>query len=354
MIKNTQLVRKNPYLKWMADHTDTKWCNDSAIIDDLLAALDDGAIGCTTNPPLTYETLTKNPEIFRKAYELIPTQKTGDDRVVELLGVVVRHIAGILKDIYVKSDHRFGYVRTQVQPGISSDAKAMLEMGKILASWGENVKVKIPGTAAGIWVLEELSAMGIPNNPTVCVSVSQILAAAEANERGIQRAISKGIEPAASTSAIVMGRLQDYLTELNHARDAGLSTYDLECAALAVAKRCYQLFRERGYQQILMPAAFRSYRQVERMAGANVIMTIHPKIQDDLIRADAQGEASRGIMIDEPVDPEAISRVLQALPEFERAYEPNGLTPEEFDDFGATVMTLNGFDVTGWQKLREL
>ena len=35
-------------------------------------------------------------------------------------------------------------------------------------------------------------------------------------------------------------------------------------------------------------------------------------------------------------------RTLPSIPEFVRAYEPDGMTPEEFDTYGATVRTLRG------------
>ena len=46
--------------------------------------------------------------------------------------------------------------------------------------------------------------------------------------------------------------------------------------------------------------------------------------------------------IAEPVAPR-IMRTLLSIPEFVRAYEPDGMTPEEFDTYGATVRTLRGF-----------
>ncbi|WHH58799.1 transaldolase family protein [Petroclostridium sp. X23] len=347
-------MSENTYLKWMAENTDTQWCNDSALVEDLKAALSIGAIGCTSNPPLSYQALTETSEIFKEAVEKIPADLTGDDRVVELIGAVVKHISNMLSDMFEKEGGLKGYIRAQVKPKDSANAEAMLRMGKTFASWGKNIMVKIPGTAAGIEVLEELAALGIPTNPTVCVSVSQIVAAAEAHERGVKRAIEAGIEPAPSTAAIVMGRLQDYLAALNKERNAGVSTYDLECASLAVAKRSYQILKERGFKTVLMPAAFRCARHVSEMVGSNVVMTIHPKYQEAVKKAEEEGTIRREISIDKPVDADALERVSKALPEFTLAYEPDGLAVKDFDTFGATVMTLEGFDVTGWQKLLTL
>jgi len=352
--KETAMI-KHDYLNWMAKNTPTQWCNDSALTTDLEAALESGAIGCTSNPPLTYEALTVQPELYRDAVAALPAAATGDDRVVELLGVVVRSVSRRLRDLYETSGKQYGYIRSQVQPKISADCVAMHRMGLIISTWGENVMVKIPGTASGVMVLEDLAAAGIPTTPTVCVSVAQILAVAEANEQGIKRAKAAGLAPAASTAALVMGRLQDYLALLNQERQTGCSTADLETAALAVTKRCYSIMKERGYSQILMPAAFRAPRQVSEFVGAAVHMTIHPKIQAEIIKADAEASIRRDLAaINDPVDLDCVARVARALPEFKLAYEPEGLKPVDFDAFAATVMTLDAFDKNGWQKLYTL
>lgn len=345
---------KNSYLSWMAANTPSRWCNDSAMFDDIDNAFESGAVGVTTNPPLTYQALTETPELFSQDIAAMDSAIKGDEKVITLIGIVVKRIANKIKDKFIESSGTYGYVRAQVKPLASKDKEVMLNTGKIFASWAENIKVKIPGTAAGIWVLEELAALGIPTTPTVCVSVSQIMATAEANERGIQRAVAAGRTPAASSCAFVMGRLQDYLTVLNQERQAGLSVTDLENAVLAASKRCYNLLRERGYQQVLVPAAFRCARQVSEMSGGIVEMTIHPKIQKLIVEAEERGELTREPAIDHPVDPESVERVSNALPEFVKAYEPDGLLIDEFDDFGATAMTLDGFDKTGWQKLLTL
>jgi transaldolase len=230
----------------------------------------------------------------------------------------------------------------------------MLAMGKKIAAFNKNVMVKIPGTKAGIWVLEELAALGIPTNPTVCVSLPQIIASAEAYARGCARALKTGIRPAESTTALVMGRLQDYLVAVNEERGSPLGLSDLETAALAVVKRGYALFKERGYAQTIMPAAFRCTAQVTGLVGGKFHMTIHPKIQDQLIEEDKRGMIAKENLIDLPADAKAVERVLKAIPEYRMAYEPDGMGADGFDDFGATKMTLDGFDKTGWQKLLAL
>ena len=344
----------NSYLKWMSENSKTQWCNDSARLADLSDALESGAIGCTTNPPLSFDTLTATPADFKEEYAKIDPEARGNDRVVEMIGVVIRTIGAYLESKGPWKGEQHGFVRAQVQPALGGDGEAMLAMGKKFASWRKNIMVKIPCTTAGVWTLEELAALGIPTTPTVCLTVSQFIAVGEAHERGRARAQKAGITPAPSTAALVMGRLQDYLTRLNETRGCGLTFHDLESAALAVTKRCYEVNVEKKFSQRLMPAAFRSARQVEQMIGSDVVMTIHPKVQQSILTAEAAGEIERAIFIDKPVDPKALDRVRKALPEFDQAYEPDGIPVSEFDFHGGTVMTLQGFDVTGWQKLLTL
>ena len=61
-------------------------------------------------------------------------------------------------------------------------------------------------------------------------------------------------------------------------------------------------------------------------------------------------EACRQLRIMVP-SPAAIERLCQ-MPEFVRAYEPDGMSPSEFVGFGATQRTLCQFVEVGW-KLME-
>ena len=346
-------MRKIEYLKWMAENTDTRWCNDSALYDDYIAARESGAVGCTTNPPLSFEALTTE-ERFSSQVKEISSKFSGSQKVLEYFRLLVPTIAKEFISINEQSGGKTGYVRSQVEPRLSGDGAAMLAMGKTISTFCKNVMVKIPGTNSGVQVLEELAALGIPTTPTVCVSVSQLIAVAEAYERGCARAKKAGLPVPASTAAFVMGRLQDYLASLNEERGKPVSTTDLETAVLAAVKRTYQIFKKEGYTQTIMPAAFRCTRQVTELSGGAFEMTIHPKIQELIIQADKNGEIKKEKRVDAGVDETAVERVLKAFPEFRKAYEPQGMKNEEFDSFGGVIMTLDGFDKTGWQKLLVL
>ena len=64
----------------------------------------------------------------------------------------------------------------------------LVEQGLRFASLAPNMQVKVPATRAGIAAIEELTAQGVSINATVCFTVPQALAVAEAVERGLERA----------------------------------------------------------------------------------------------------------------------------------------------------------------------
>ena len=345
---------KDSYFSWLSENTASEWNNDSALASQVENAAGQGAIGCTTNPPLSYEALTTDVDYYRDSLAKIDKTLPDDEFAMQAMMLVVARWSAYFMPMHKERGGCYGCVRAQVAPNLRDDAAGMLAAGKRLAAIGKNVMVKIPGTKAGIWVLEELAALGIPTNPTVVTTVSQAIAAAEAFDRGCARAEAAGISPAWSNCAMVQGRTQDYLTALNNERQLGLTDEELSWAALAITKRCYEIFQERGYRSGLMPAAFRSPLQVEQISGGRVFSTIHPKIQEAALAADAAGNMKREELISAPLNAAAIKKVADAIPEFLLAYEPEGLAPEDFDSYGAVIMTMDGFEKEGWQKLITL
>lgn len=45
----------------------------------------------------------------------------------------------------------------------------------------------------------------------------------------------------------------------------------------------------------------------------------------------------------DPVDPKIIDELYTMIPDFRRAYDEDGMSPAEFDAFGATARTLRVF-----------
>jgi len=76
-------------------------------------------------------------------------------------------------------------------------------------------------------------------------------------------------------------------------------------------------------------------------------MSIHPAYQEIFVTK----ELPREERIHSPAPGDVIDR-LRRMPEFVRAFEPDGMTPEEFMSFGLTQRTLGQF-CESWKQMES-
>jgi len=337
------------YLDWVTGATRTGWWHDSAEAAELELGLDRGAIGVTTNPFLSNLALIKGRQRWASeidsalALNLPPEQKAE-----ALMRIAVTKTAAKLMPQFEASRGSAGLVCAQVNPMRAGDRECMLPMARRFHDWAPNIAVKLPATAAGLDVLEECAAEGIAVCATVSFTVPQVIAVAERHRAGAARARDKGIEPGKCFSVIMIGRLDDFLREVAHDTGAAVSESDIRQAGLAATKRAYAIYRERGYRAVLLIAALRGDYHLTELAGADLLMSIAPAWQDVFVTR----EFPREECIERPVPAGAIER-LRGMPEFVRAYEPDGMTPSEFMGFGATQRTLGQFVDAGWRLMEN-
>jgi transaldolase len=334
------------YLEWLAGETPTAWWHDSADPKELAQGKAWGACGVTTNPVLASTALKSGRDHWRDKLSGIDLALPAAERAELLMKLVVKNAAAAFEPVYQGSNRRRGYVCAQVNPALCSQAEPMLAMAARFSSWAPNISVKLPATAAGMWVLEECAARGICVTSTVSFTVCQVLAAAEAHRRGSQRAERAGTSPAPCFAVIMIGRVDDYLREIAADNRLQIGEADIKQAGLAITKRAYELFRQRGYQAQLLVAALRGIHHMEALCGGELVMSIHPGIQKLLL--DPGVARSAGISTAVPKD--AVKR-LETIPEFRKAFEPDGLQESQFISFGLTQKTLSQFSAGGWSVL---
>lgn len=337
---------KQDYLHWMIDNTKTTWWHDSADPAELARGIERGAIGATTNPFLANLALSANKSRWaRQIQEVLARNTEPEKRAEGLMQIVVTDAARQLLPHH-KPGGLTGYVCAQVNPSRAGDREAMLAMARRFSRWAPNIAVKLPATAAGLDVLEDCAAEGITCTLTISYTVPQTIAIAQRYREGMQRARAKGIEPGKCFAVIMIGRLDDYLREVAHDGRASVGESDIRQAGLAVTKRAYSIYKERGYEAVLIVAALRGTHHMTELAGAEVIMSLFPSVQEMVLSSDLPQEER----IDVPVPADVIERLSQ-IPDFVRAYEPDGMTPAEFLTYGVTQRTLSQFIESGWKPM---
>ena len=341
-------MSENKYLKWLSGNTDTVWWHDSADPDEIAIGIANGAVGITTNPLLIKHALYNKKRPWASMLSTVPKDIAGDEKAEEIIKRISISIAGMFEPIYKRTDGKQGYVCAQVNPKFPGDRERMLAMARRLSKWAPNIAVKLPATAAGLDTLEECVAEGITITATVSFTVPQVIAIAERYRKGLKRAKKAGIKQGKCFAVIMVGRIDDYLRDVAHDSNAPIKESDITMAGTAIMKMAYGIFEEKNYEAVLMPAGMRGAYHTTALAGAHMALSIHPKIQ--AMFSELSGPFEK--QIDDKVDTDVIKR-LKTIPEFSRAYEPDGMAPSEFISYGTVQKTLSQFVDAGWAKIEE-
>jgi len=341
-------MKENLYLQWLSGKTGTAWWHDSAKPEEIACGIANGAVGVTTNPLLIKQALYGKANPWMQLLASMPKSMVKEEKAEEIIRRITVKIAETLEPVHQRSLGQQGYVCAQVNPRFQGDSALMLKMARRLSKWAPNIAVKLPVTAAGLDTLEECLAEGMTVTATVSFSVAQVVAVAERCKAGLRRAAKNGLKPGKCFAVIMVGRVDDYLRDVAHDRRANVEDADISLAGTAMVKRAYGIFKEKKYEAVLMPSGMRSAHHVTALSGGDMVLSIHPKIQDLLLELPAPFEPQ----IEQPVDVKAIKR-LKTIPEFSRAYEPDGMTPFEFISFGAVQRTLSQFVDAGWANIEE-
>ncbi|HEX8940548.1 MAG TPA: transaldolase family protein [Candidatus Limnocylindrales bacterium] len=333
----------SPLLR-MTEQTPTDYWNDSCDVDELAYAVARGATGATSNPSIVLEVMKKDRATWLpRVREIADARPTASE--VEIAWQVIEEMAvrgaAVLEPVFEREGGRKGRLSVQTNPANYRDPGRMVEQAVRFAGLGPNIQVKFPATSAGIEAIEEATARGVNINATVSFSVPQALAAAEAVERGLARREGAGQDTSAMTPivTIMIGRLDDWLKVLVERDDLAVDPTAPNWAGIAVFKRAYELFQARGYRSRLLSAAYRHPLHWTELVGGDVAMTLTHQWQ---VRFNGSGIVPEPRM-DRPVDPAIVAELEARFPDFRRAYEPDGLTPAEFDTFGPAVRTLRAF-----------
>ena len=343
----TQTATRESYkspLHEMTQTTRTCLWNDSASIEELTYSIEHGAVGATCNPVIVLGVLKKEMPQWKPRIQALIEEwpnATEDQIAWQVVREISAKSAALLRPIFDAHHGRNGRLSIQTDPRLFRDTAAIVEQAEEFSRIAPNMIVKIPVTRAGIPAIEEATYCGISINATVCFTLSQCVAVAEAVERGLNRREREGkeIQTMGPVCTIMVGRLDDWLKVLAEKENITIEPGHLEWAGVAVFKKTYKIFEERGYRVRLLSAAFRNHMHWSEFIGGNVVISPPHAWQ---VRFNASDVVVRP-RIDEPVDYRIVNELSKKFCDFRRASELGGLSIEQFDSFGATRRTLRQF-----------
>jgi len=333
-----------PPLLRMARETPTRLWNDSATPAELSAAIGWGAVGATCNPVIALAALRSDlPRWQRRIRDHATEHPTASES--DIGWAMVRELsveaAALLSDAFAEHLGRNGRLSVQTDPRLYRDADALAAQAVEFDALAPNIIVKIPATEIGIRAMEEATYRGVSINATVSFTVPQAVAVAEAIERGLVRREAEGhdVSSMGPVCTIMVGRLDDHIKAVAKREVVTVDPGILEWAGVAVFKRAYEIFGERGFRTRLLSAAFRNHMHWSQLVGGDVV--ISPPFEWQ-VRLNASG-IEPVPRIDEPVKPAVLDPLYTQFPEFRRAYDADGMAIGEFEQYGATRRTLRQF-----------
>ncbi|OGO58408.1 MAG: transaldolase [Chloroflexi bacterium RBG_16_72_14] len=328
----------------MVRATSTDYWNDSCAVAELEYAIERGATGATSNPSIVGEVMKKEKDHWvPRVREIAAEHPTWSE--VEVTWALIEEMgvrgAGILQPVFEREDRRKGRLSLQTNPANYRDPVRMADQAVHFSSLAPNIQVKFPTTAAGLQALEDATARGVVINATVAFTVAQALAVGEAVDRGIERYQAAGGDGSrfSPVCSLMIGRLDDWMKVLVERDDLAVHPDATNWAGIAVFKRAYALYRERGFRTRLLAAAYRHRLHWTELVGADVVLTMPHAWQ---VRLNNSG-IDLAERIDVPVAEHNLDDLRRRIPDFVRAYEPDGLAVDEFATYGATARTLRGF-----------
>lgn len=340
---SSDVLAETPLHK-MARTTPTCLWNDSASVRELRSSIENGAVGATCNPVIVVQILKK--ELVRwqaRIQALLQSQPRATED--EIGWAVIRELsvqaANLLEPIFEMQRGRNGRLSIQTDPRLYRDSEAMVRQAEEFNALAPNMIVKIPATSAGIAAMEEATYRGISINATVCFTLPQCVAVADAVERGLARREREGksVAKMSPVCTIMVGRLDDWLKVTAERDGISIDPGYLEWAGVAVFKKTYWLFQERGYRIRLLSAAFRNHMHWSEFIGGDVVISPPFAWQMRFNASDVE-VCSR---IERPVAVTVLDALRKHFADFRRAMGEDAFSIEDFDWFGATRRTLRQF-----------
>ncbi len=309
-------------------------------------ALEHGALGCTNNPSYTQKMLV-HPEEGDYTKKLLAEvlMDIDDDRqaAIEFQARLVKPVAEKFMPLFEQSKGTHGWVSIQGDPLADDNAQDIIKQALDNLKVSPNICCKIPVTEPGLEAIEQLVPQNVPINSTEIFGVSQMVALAETYEKVARES---GKYPMIFMSHIA-GIYDDYLRNYVKENDVQISPDVLHQAGLAVARKVYNIMTERAYKCTFIGGGARGLHHFTEMVGGRVVVTINWQGT-----ADKLVEQNPPVMyrLFNPVPHKVIDELMEKLPDFKRGYLEDGLSIDEFEDFGPVQLFKSAF-TKSWRQV---
>ncbi|MDR2568854.1 MAG: hypothetical protein LBD23_00970 [Oscillospiraceae bacterium] len=337
----------NTYLKRVERATATRFWINNVTRNEATLSINEGAVGCTTNPSYSWRILNDSED---SAYgkellaKIMKEEKNDNEALVRLQRDLVHEIAERFLPLYKSSGGKLGYVSIQGDP-FQEDKDSILRFARYHCT-APNIMAKIPAIPSGFEAIGPLVAEGVPLLLTECFAVRQVIDACEVYIDAI-KSISN---PAPMYFALITGIYDEYLQNHVEEKQVQIDRDALWQAGFSIAKKIHEIVEQRQYPCKFMGGGARGLHHFTEMVGANASITINWKgAAEELIKLDLP-VVNR---FSQPTPHEVIDELTEKLDDYRKAYYINAIKPEDYEDFGPVALFRKMFE-DAWKKAVSL
>lgn len=179
---------------------------------DLARMIDEWALtGVTSNPSIFKKAIGGSTDYDEAIAEISQQERDAIDVFYELALKDIQDAATVFAPIYEQTNRTDGFVSFELESALAHDTEGSIAKAKELFAQLDrpNVMIKVPGTAAGIKAVEELTAAGVNVNITLLFSVKSYEKVAEAYINGLELRKDAGlpIDQVSSVASFFISRV---------------------------------------------------------------------------------------------------------------------------------------------------
>jgi transaldolase len=158
----------------------------------------DGIRGVTSNPTILEKALAAGEGYDEQLADLARAGRATEEIYWELVLADITAAADCLRPVCDATEGGDGFVSVEVAPDRAHETAATVDQAVWLHGRVDrpNVMVKIPATVEGLPAIEETLAKGISVNVTLIFSLTRYDAVIDAYQRGMERLLERGGDPA--------------------------------------------------------------------------------------------------------------------------------------------------------------
>lgn len=336
------------YFIRLAEQTPTEFWINNPTREHADLAIQQGASGVTNNPSYTQKMIDhpKEGDYARKLMlDAIRETRDANEAIAEFQRKLVKPVAEKFMPLFTKTKGEKGWVSIQSDPIREHDPDVIIREGLENVKVSPNICVKIPTTRAGLKAMEYLMAKNIAINATEFFAIRQ---GVEICETYLRVSKKTGNSPMLYLSHIA-GIYDDHFKNVTEAERIDISPDIRYQAGLAMTRKFYQIHQERKYPGIIVGGGARGLQHFTELVGGKICITINWEgTADKLIESDPP------VMyrLFNPIAPYVEKELCEKFVDFKRGWFEDGLSVDEFAEFGPVRLFTSSF-LKSWKQVLE-